>query len=43
VWIITNPADELRLTDPEKRRQMMDKVGDAIEDYFAPRAQLASQ
>ncbi len=40
---ITNPADELRLTDPEKRRQMMDKVGDAIEDYFAPRAQLASQ
>jgi N-acetylmuramoyl-L-alanine amidase len=40
---ITNPADELRLTDPDKRRQMMDKVGDAIEDYFAPRAQLASQ
>jgi len=40
---ITNPADELRLTDPDKRRRMMDKVGDAIEDYFAPRAQLASQ
>jgi N-acetylmuramoyl-L-alanine amidase len=40
---ITNPSDELRLTDPDKRRQMMDKVGDAIEDYFAPRAQLASQ
>jgi N-acetylmuramoyl-L-alanine amidase len=40
---ITNPADELRLTDPDKRRQMMDKVGDAIEDYFAPRAQLASR
>jgi len=40
---ITNPADELRLTDPDKRRQMMDKVGDAIEDYFAPRAELASR
>jgi N-acetylmuramoyl-L-alanine amidase len=40
---ITNPSDELRLTDADKRRQMMDKVGDAIEDYFAPRAQLASQ
>jgi N-acetylmuramoyl-L-alanine amidase len=40
---ITNPADELRLTDPDKRRQMMDKVGDAIEDYFAPRAQLAAE
>jgi N-acetylmuramoyl-L-alanine amidase len=40
---ITNPSDELRLTDPDKRRQMMDRVGDAIEDYFAPRAQMASR
>ena len=38
---ITNPADQLRLTDPEQRRKMMDEVGDAIDDYFAPRPQVA--
>ncbi|MBV8682542.1 MAG: N-acetylmuramoyl-L-alanine amidase [Caulobacteraceae bacterium] len=38
---ITNPADELRLTDPEQRREMMDEVGDAIDDYFAPHPQVA--
>ncbi|HEY2051295.1 MAG TPA: N-acetylmuramoyl-L-alanine amidase [Caulobacteraceae bacterium] len=38
---ITNPADELRLTDPEQRRQMMDEVGDAIDQYFAPHAEVA--
>ena len=40
---ITNPSDELRLTDPDKRRQMMDHVGDAIDDYFAPTKQLAAR
>ena len=40
---ITNPSDELRLTDPDKRRRMMDRVGDAIDDYFAPPKQLAAQ
>lgn len=38
---ITNPADELRLTDPEQRREMMEEVGDAIDDYFAPHPQVA--
>jgi N-acetylmuramoyl-L-alanine amidase len=38
---ITNPADQLRLTDPEQRKEMMDEVGGAIDDYFAPRAQVA--
>jgi N-acetylmuramoyl-L-alanine amidase len=38
---ITNPADQLRLTDPEQRREMMDEVGGAIDDYFAPHAQVA--
>jgi N-acetylmuramoyl-L-alanine amidase len=38
---ITNPADELRLTDPEQRKAMMGEVGDAIDDYFAPHAQVA--
>ena len=38
---ITNPADELRLTDPEQRKGMMSEVGDAIDDYFAPHPQVA--
>jgi N-acetylmuramoyl-L-alanine amidase len=38
---ITNPADQLRLTDPDQRKEMMDEVGGAIDDYFAPHAQVA--
>jgi N-acetylmuramoyl-L-alanine amidase len=38
---ITNPADELRLTDPEQRRRLMDRVGDAIDQYFSPGRQMA--
>jgi N-acetylmuramoyl-L-alanine amidase len=38
---ITNPADELRLTDPEQRTEMMSEVGDAIDEYFAPHAEVA--
>jgi N-acetylmuramoyl-L-alanine amidase len=40
---ITNPSDELRLTDADQRRKMMDKVADAIDDYFAPHAQMAAR
>jgi N-acetylmuramoyl-L-alanine amidase len=40
---ITNPSDELRLTDADQRRKMMDRVGDAIDDYFAPHAQMAAR
>ena len=38
---ITNPSDELRLTDPDERRRLMDEVGDAIDDYFSPPKQVA--
>jgi N-acetylmuramoyl-L-alanine amidase len=38
---ITNPGDEQRLTDADQRRRLMDKVGDAIDDYFAPRREVA--
>jgi N-acetylmuramoyl-L-alanine amidase len=40
---ITNPADELRLTDPQQRRKLMDRVGDAIDQYFAPGRQVAER
>ncbi|MDE2356175.1 MAG: N-acetylmuramoyl-L-alanine amidase [Alphaproteobacteria bacterium] len=40
---ITNPADEMRLTDPDERAAMMDRVGDAVDEYFAPRAEVASR
>jgi N-acetylmuramoyl-L-alanine amidase len=40
---ITNPADELRLTDPDELRGMMDHVGDAIDAYFAPHTQVAAE
>jgi N-acetylmuramoyl-L-alanine amidase len=38
---ITNPGDELRLTDPDQRQKLMDRVGDAIDAYFAPPRQVA--
>jgi N-acetylmuramoyl-L-alanine amidase len=40
---ITNPADEMRLTDPDQRQEMMDRVADAIDDYFAPRREVAQR
>jgi N-acetylmuramoyl-L-alanine amidase len=40
---ITNPSDELRLTDPDQRQKLMDHVGDAIDDYFAPRRLVAQE
>jgi N-acetylmuramoyl-L-alanine amidase len=40
---ITNPADELRLTDPEQRQRLMDRVGDAIDAYFAPHRMIAQE
>ncbi|HWF00007.1 MAG TPA: N-acetylmuramoyl-L-alanine amidase [Caulobacteraceae bacterium] len=39
---ITNAADEARLADPEQRQRFMDRVADAIDDYFAPPRQLAA-
>jgi N-acetylmuramoyl-L-alanine amidase len=40
---ITNPADEMRLTDPDQRQKLMDRVGDAIDDYFAPHKVIAQE
>jgi N-acetylmuramoyl-L-alanine amidase len=40
---ITNPADEMRLTDPDQRQRLMDHVGDAIDDYFAPHRVIAQE
>jgi N-acetylmuramoyl-L-alanine amidase len=40
---ITNPGDELRLTDPQQRQAMMDHVADAIDDYFAPGRVIAQR
>jgi N-acetylmuramoyl-L-alanine amidase len=40
---ITNPADEMRLTDPDQRQKLMDHVGDAIDAYFAPHRVIAQE
>ncbi len=40
---ITNPGDEMRLTDPDELQGLMNRVGDAVDEYFAPRAEVASR
>ena len=40
---ITNPEDEASLNDRERRAQLMDGVGEAIEAYFDKPVQLAEQ
>lgn len=39
---ITNPADELRLTDPAQRDQLMGGVAEAIDAYFSGARTLAA-
>lgn len=39
---ITNPGDEMRLTDPEQRGRLMDGVAEAIDEYFFGAARLAA-
>ena len=39
---VTNPDDEARLASREQRHAFMDRVGDAIDDYFAPPRQVAA-
>jgi N-acetylmuramoyl-L-alanine amidase len=39
---ITNPGDELRLTDPVQREALMGGVADAIDSYFTGAPRLAS-
>lgn len=38
---ITNPEDEAHLSDPDRRRRFMNRVGDAIDTYFAQETRLA--
>jgi N-acetylmuramoyl-L-alanine amidase len=40
---VTNPDDEERLRDPTRRAQLMNAVGDSIDDYFAEATRLASR
>ena len=40
---ITNPDDETTLNGRDKRAQLMDSVGDAIEAYFDKPVQVAQQ
>ena len=40
---ISNPKDEVRLTDPTQRRRLMDGVAAAIDGYFAAPTELAAQ
>jgi N-acetylmuramoyl-L-alanine amidase len=40
---ITNPDDEARLNDPRQRAAVVEKIAQAIEDYFAARAKLAER
>jgi N-acetylmuramoyl-L-alanine amidase len=39
---ITNPSDELRLTDPAQRGRLMDGVADAIDTYFSGETRMAA-
>jgi N-acetylmuramoyl-L-alanine amidase len=39
---ITNPSDEMRLTDRAQREQLMSGVADAIDAYFSGGARLAA-
>jgi N-acetylmuramoyl-L-alanine amidase len=38
---VTNPEDEHALADPDHRRELMDGVAQAIDDYFAEESRLA--
>jgi len=40
---ITNPEDEERLRDPQRRRQLMNAVAASIDDYFALNTRLAAR
>lgn len=40
---ITNADDEAFLTSPDKRRRLMDSVGDAIDSYFTEETLLATR
>ncbi len=40
---INNPEDERALTDPRRRARLMDSVADAIDDWFARDAKVASR
>ena len=40
---ITNAQDESDLQDVARRTRLMDSVGDAIDDYFAPRHRFAAR
>ena len=40
---VTNPEDEQLLRDPQKRAQLMNAVGDSVDDYFAQATRLASR
>jgi N-acetylmuramoyl-L-alanine amidase len=40
---VTNPDDEDRLRDTAKRAQLMNAVGDSIDDYFAEATRLAAR
>jgi N-acetylmuramoyl-L-alanine amidase len=39
---ITNPGDEMRLTDPDQRQNLMSGVADAIDAYFTGGARMAA-
>ena len=39
---VSNADDEARLASRDQRRAFMDRVGDAIDDYFAPPRQVAA-
>ena len=39
---ITNPGDEMRLTDPTQREALMGGVADAIDAYFSGETRLAA-
>ncbi len=40
---ITNPADEARLNDPERRAALVGKIAQAIDVYFASRTRVAAR
>jgi N-acetylmuramoyl-L-alanine amidase len=40
---VNNPEDEKALTDPAQRKRLMNAVGDAIDEWFARDAKLASR
>ncbi len=40
---ITNPVDEARLTDPVKRSELVDAIGQAIDAYFTGQTRVAER